>query len=96
MSRNRSFVIIISLAMFIVSCIDKRELAEHYFQTGLDWQLKGEVDSAHVYFQKAISVYAVKKPYPAPDFTLKSFIDEEITFSNHVGKVILVNFWKPG
>ena len=36
------------------------------------------------------------EPYPAPDFTLATMTDEEITFSDHIGKVLVVQFWKPG
>jgi len=54
---------------------------------------KGAAD----YLNKAILDYtAVDKPFPAPDFTLASLGGGEVTFSDHIGKVILVNFWKPG
>ena len=39
---------------------------------------------------------AVKEPIQAPDFSLASIEGETIHFSDHVGKVIVVNFWKPG
>jgi tetratricopeptide (TPR) repeat protein len=57
----------------------------------------GSAKGAQTYLNKAILVAAaVDEPYPAPDFTLMTLKDEEMKLSDHLGKVILVNFWKPG
>jgi hypothetical protein len=57
----------------------------------------GSGKGAQTYLNKAILVAAaVDEPYPAPDFTLVTLKDEEMKLSDHLGKVILVNFWKPG
>lgn len=36
---------------------------------------------------------AVSKPMPAPEFTLKDMDEEEFTFSDYRGKVVILNFW---
>ena len=47
-------------------------------------------------YKEILAFSAVKEPFAAPDFTLTSLTGQEVTLSQHIGKVILANFWKPG
>ena len=58
---------------------------------------RGSRQGADDFLTKGILAFsAVDSPFSAQDFTLTSWTGEEVTFSDHIGKVILVNFWKPG
>jgi len=60
-------------------------------------QKYGNMEGARKFLnQKILALTALKKPYPAPDFTLSSVEGESFNFGELRGKVVLVSVWNPG
>ncbi|MFH1942356.1 MAG: hypothetical protein ABIL68_09650 [bacterium] len=47
-------------------------------------------------YERVFASSAVRKPFEAPDFALSDLEGSKVSLSEHIGKVILLNFWKPG
>jgi tetratricopeptide (TPR) repeat protein len=78
-----------------LSLKDDDEVREAYFEAYE--QKHGTRDGAmEQLIRKTLQMAAVEDPYPAPEFTLTSMTGDEVSLSDHIGKIILVNFWKPG
>ncbi len=57
----------------------------------------GSLEGAEKYLlDQVLAVSAVKEPYAAPDFTLDGIDGSQLASADHRGKVVLLNFWKPG
>ncbi len=50
--------------------------------------------SSGLLFDTGVARGALKEGVEAPDFTLKTTTDEEITLSDFRGRIVILHFWK--
>lgn len=84
------------LGISIAHGIDEFENARTRFISAYG-QKHGDIEGAESHLYRTIfAASALKKPFRAPDFELSSLKQRTVQLYNHLGDVILINFWKPG
>jgi tetratricopeptide (TPR) repeat protein len=76
--------------------VRENEQAREQFYRAYEEKFRSRVGANDYLNNQILSYTAVEEPYEAPGFTLASLTGGEVSFSDHIGKLILVNFWKPG